>query len=127
MAISERRMKNAVKKYNNLMYKYGLDHLAIHEENANWTLRDMISEICYQHETATTSGFARKDEYDEACEDYATYKDDGSKLGQKRYKEAVSIIESYREMLEDFRKFAMQYRKEASQMKCVERHSSKWD
>lgn len=127
MTISERQMKNATKKYNDLMYKYGLDHLAIHEENANWTLRDMVSEVCYQYESATTSGFARKDEYDDACEDYETYKDDESKHGRTRYKEATYTINRYREMLEDFRRFAVQYRKEASQMKCVERHSSKWD
>ena len=127
MAISKRRMETAIKKYNDLMYKYGLDHLAIHKENEHWNLRDMVSEVCYQYESATTNGFSQKDEYDDACEDYKEFKDDDSKFGRMRFKQATYIINHYREMLNDYRRFMVRYRKEASQMKCTEKHSSMWD
>jgi len=127
MAISKKRMENATTEYNDLMYKYGLDHLAIHKENEHWNLRDMVSEVCYQYETATTNGYSKKEEYDDACDDYEEYKNDDSKIGRMRFKEATEIIKHYRAMLDDYRKFAMRYRKEASQMKCTTRHSSKWD
>lgn len=52
MAVSERRMKTAIKKYNELMYYLGLGFNTIgtdeSEETENWGIREMVDECEYQ-------------------------------------------------------------------------------
>ena len=52
MAISERRMQTAIKKYNDLMYMLCCEHNTIgtklSERTEEWNLRDMVSECQYQ-------------------------------------------------------------------------------
>ena len=129
MAISERRMQTAIKKYNDLMYQLALDHLVIHEENKEWNLRDMVSECQYQLDLFSEYG---TDEYEalHIMEDYEGYTKEeieGTTYLARRYKEDVRTFQGAKKDMKDLQKFINTYKKDILDMDVHQRHCSMWD
>ena len=114
MAISERRMKTAIKKYNDLMYRLCLDHLTIGtrdsefpEEQAKWNLRDMVSECQYQLDMYSEEGTAQW----EALHGLDDERD----------------VQAAKEEMKALQKFIKTYEKDILDMDVHEGHCSEWD
>lgn len=107
-------MKNAVKKYNEIMYSICCDHLTIgtrfSEGTQNWNLRDMVSEMQYTldlwNESTSTA--------------YADAHDPNQPNGKPWYRNWVN--EKNR-----MKRFIEKYKNEALKMSCTESHFSKFD
>lgn len=126
--MTERRMRNAIKCYDDLMFKYGYDHLTISEgETHGWNLRDMMSEVAYQLECVLDPMSSQGDEYEDALQTLEWFKGGTDKHSVQRCKEAIAVINHRNEKVADLRKFLKRYRYDVYDLKCTVRHSSAWD
>ena len=126
--MTERRMRNAIKTYDDLMFKYGYDHLTISEgETHGWNLRDMMSEVAYQLECVLDPMSSQGTEYEESLETLEWFKGGTDKHSVQRRKEASARIKHRNDQVTDLRKFLQRYRYDVYDIKCTVRHSSAWD
>lgn len=133
MAISERRMKTAIKKYNNLMYQLALDHntigTSLSERTEEWNLRDMVSECQYQLDQYDEYGTGQWEALHvmEDWDGYTKEEIEGSKHLARRYKEDIMTFQSAKKDMKDLRQFINTYKKDISDMECNQGHCSMWD
>ena len=131
MAISERRMKTAIKKYNDLMYRLCLDHLTIGtsdsefpEEKAKWNLRDMVSECQYQLDMYSEYGTNQWESL-HALDDID--KDTDDTWEQRYYDDHIDEVNSAKEEMKVLRKFINTYKKDILDVDVHQGHCSMWD
>lgn len=107
--LSERRMKTALKRYNDIMYDICCEHSSIGtnlaESTESWNLRDMVAECDYMLSCYYESGNVR-------CDDRF--------LGPEAYKE-------WRHETGILRRFIETYKPYIEDMVCVSGHCSKYD
>ena len=108
--ITEKQMKAAVKKYNDIMEILGYEHLTIgtslSEDTENWNLRDMCAECDYVLSTYYETGHFN-------CE--MRFSDDDTE--RMEWSREVGML----------KRFIKHWWKYACDMKCTEGHCSKYD
>ena len=131
MAISERRMQTATKKYNALMCRLCLDFLTIGtrdsespEEKSQWNLRDMVSECQYQLDKFSEYGTNQWESL-HALDDID--KDTDDTWEQRYYDDHIDEVNSAKEEMKALRQFINTYKKDISGMECHQGHCSMWD
>ena len=128
MAISERRMQTAIKKYNALMYRLALDHNTIgtrlSEHTEEWNLRDMVSECQYQLDQFSEYGTCQWESL-HALDDID--KDTDDTWEQRYYADHIDEVNSAKADMKTLRQFINTYKKDISEMECHEGHCSMWD
>ena len=130
MAISERRLKAAVKRYNKLMYTLCLDHLTIGtrdsefpEKKAQWTLRDMVSECQYQLNMYDEEGTAQWEAL-HALDDCDPRESEGYR---RYYEEHIGEVQAAKSEMRALRRFINAYKGDIGGIWCYEGHYSCWD
>ena len=108
--MAELNMKEAIRKYNNIMMTLGYEHNAIDpdwgEDTENWNLRDMVAECdytlsCYYEEGHCNNDMRySSDEYERKC-----WKSETGRL----------------------KRFINRYASYINDMKCATRHCSQYD
>lgn len=108
-------IETARKRYNNIMYDLGLDHLTIWEKGSKteegseakeWNLRDMVAEVDYQ---------------------LGLYYEDGTLASEMRYSDYESERKAWRYESGKLQRFIKAYEPFIKDMKCAEAHCSKYD
>ena len=128
--ITERRMKNAVKAYNKIMYKLCLDFLTIGtadvedpKSKEQWNLRDMVSECQYQLDMYSEYGTNQWESL-HALDDCDPNADDWERRYYDEHIDEVKTAKAEMKMLKDFIK---KYEKDIIGMECHQGHCSMWD
>lgn len=131
MAISERRMKMAIKKYNELMCMVCCEHNTIgtrlSERTEEWNLRDMVSECQYQLDCYYEEGHNAYEQlhaldgvsmtFDELMDDRVI----------ERHTWMVIGVEEAKKEMKALRQFINTYKKDIVGMECHQGHCSMWD
>lgn len=108
--ITEKQMKSAVKKYNDIMeilgYEYSTIGTPLSEDTENWNLRDMVAECDYI---------------------LLTYYKDGHSNNEMRYSDDMDDRKMWRSHVGMLSRFIKHWWKYACDMKCTEGHCSKYD
>lgn len=110
----------AIKRYNNLIDEvYCEDAMRIGGTNTEgWNMRDMVSEIQYHIDCHYEYGHAYYESIHEG-EDYEP--------GDRYYEESIKQRNEALKRLARFKRFVKAYEPFIKEMKCKERHCSKWD
>lgn len=131
MAISERRMKTAIKKYNDLMYMLCCEHNTIgtklSERTEEWNLRDMVSECQYQLDCYYEEGHDAYEQLHALDGCTMTIKDLMDDRYMKRHTWMVKGVEEAKKEMKALRQFINTYKKDISGMECHQGHCSMWD
>lgn len=129
--LSERKMKNAVKKYNDIMIQMGLDHNTIgtrlSERTEEWNLRDMVSECQYQLDCFSEEGHSSYEALHELDYDEMTIDDLMDKQKFRTHMARVNAVEQAKKDMKSLREFINRYKKDISGMECHQGHCSMWD
>lgn len=108
-------METARKRYNNIMYDLGLDHLTVWEKGSKaeegseakgWNLRDMVAEADYQ---------------------LGLYYEDGTLAGEMRYSDYEDERKAWRSETGKLQRFIKAYEPFIEEMTCVVGHCSQYD
>lgn len=108
-------METARKRYNNIMYDLGLDHLTVWEKGSKgeegseakgWNLRDMVAEADYQ---------------------LGLYYEEGTLAGDMRYSDYESERKAWRSESGKLERFIKAYLPFTEGMKCTTGHCSQYD
>lgn len=108
-------MESAGKRYNNIMYDLGLDHLVVGlpdsdmergSEAKGWNLRDMVAEADYQ---------------------LGLYYEDGTLQGEMRDSDYESERKAWRSEVGKLKRFIEAYKPFIKDMQCVTGHCSQYD
>lgn len=106
MELTEKQLKSAVKRYNNIMWGLCYEHNTIgtelSESTDKWNLRDMVAECDYV---------------------LSTYYESGHVNGDMRYSDA----KAWRSETGKLRRFIDRYEPYTSDMVCSEGHCSRFD
>ena len=134
MAISERRMKTAIKKYNDLMYRLCLDYLTIGtsdsefpEEKAKWNLRDMVSECQYQLDMYSEEGTAQWEALHWLDDEKTTFEDMLNDQYMRDFTYRERGVQAAKEEMKALQKFINTYKKDILDVDVHEGHCSMWD
>lgn len=131
MTISERRMQTAIKKYNDLMYRLGVEHCTIgtklSENTKQWNLRDMVSECQYQLECFYEEGHSCYDALHQLDGVRLTLDDLLDKNKFRRWKYMDDGVKECKAVMKALRQFINTYKKDIGDMECHSGHSSMWD
>ena len=131
MAISERRMKTAIKKYNDLMYMLCCEHNTIgtklSERTEEWNLRDMVSECQYQLDCYYEEGHNAYEQLHALDGCTMTIEDLMDDRCMKRYLWMMQGVEEAKKEMKALRQFINTYKKDISGMECHQGHCSMWD
>ena len=129
--ITERRFKNAVKKYNEIMIQMGLDHNTIgtklSERTEKWNLRDMVSECQYQLDCFSEEGHSYYEDLHALDYDDMTLDDLMDKQKFRMHMANVNAVEAAKRDMKALRGFINQYKNDVSGMQCHQGHCSMWD
>lgn len=109
--VTEKQMKSAVKKYNDIMEILGYEHntigTSLSENTENWNLRDMVAECDFV---------------------LFTYYEDGNANSDMRYSEDESERKMWRSHVGMLKRFIKHWEPYINGMKCAEGHcSSRYD
>ena len=110
-------MDKIIKRYNNLMYSLGREHVTIGTEDTEepestnkWNLRDMVSEVQYWLDSwQSDDSIYREAAYDTSLPDHK------------------EVYSQYRNDLARMERFIARFENEALTMKCTEKHCSRYD
>ncbi len=131
MAITERRMKTAIKKYNELMYMLCCEHNTIgtklSERTEEWNLRDMVSECQYQLDCYYEEGHDAYEQLHELDGCTMTIEDLMDDRYMKRHLWMMQGVEEAKKEMKALRQFINTYKKHISGMECHQGHCSMWD
>ena len=131
MAISERRMKTAIKKYNDLMYMLCCEHNTIgtklSERTEEWNLRDMVSECQYQLDCYYEEGHDAYEQLHALDGCTMTIEDLMDDRYMKRHLWMMQGVEEAKKEMKALRQFINTYKKDISGMECHQGHCSMWD
>lgn len=115
MAISEKRMQTAIKKYNELMYYLGLGFNTIgtddSEETEDWGLREMVEECEYQLHMYYEEGTNQYDALHDMDDENMTLETLMDKEQFTKYMIRKDWVEDEKKKMKALRKFINQYKK----------------
>lgn len=120
MELSFERTATAIKRYNDLIDEvYDDESMRVGGSNTKgWNLRDLVSEIQYHIDCHYEYGHT----YYEALHEYEDYEPD-----DRHYREAIETRKDALQRLARFKRFVKTYEPFIKDMKCKERHCSKYD
>ena len=131
MAISERRMQTAIKKYNDLMYMLCCEHNTIgtklSERTEEWNLRDMVSECQYQLDCYYEEGHDAYEQLHALDGCTMTIEDLMDDRYMKRHTWMVKGVEEAKKEMKALRQFINTYKKDIGDMECHQGHCSMRD
>ena len=129
--ISERRMKTAIKKYNELMCMLCCEHNTIgtrlSERTEEWNLRDMVSECQYQLDCYYEEGHNAYEALHALDDYYLTAEDLLDKQRFRTYMRMKDGVDACKKEMKALQKFISTYKKDIVGMECHQGHCSIWD
>jgi len=115
MAISERRVKTAIKKYNELMYYLGLGFNTIgtddSEETEDWGIPEMVEECEYQLHMYYEEGTNQYDALHDMDDEKMTLETLMDREQLTKYMIRKDWVEDEKKKVQALRKFINQYKK----------------
>ena len=110
MNLTEKQMKSAIKRYNNLMEELCYEHntigTSLSEDTEKWNLRDMVAECDYTLSTFYESGHCN---------------------GDTRYSDDPDDRKYWRQYTGKLSRFIKHYEPYIKELKCSEGHCSRFD
>ena len=124
--ITERKFKNAIKSYNDLMYKLGCEHNTIgthdSEETEKWNLADMVQEAEYILSCYYEEGHCRYLDL-HSLDDYTlTGEDLLDKRKFSQYHNMLRVVQNAKQEMKDLQMFIRKYKKDSLQYKATSNH-----